>query len=79
MTVPVTVQGAAAGRNLKSLVVYVSYDDGGHWSKVPVASGKLSVTVKNPAKGGSVSFRAIAVDKQGNTVDQLIERAYLTK
>ncbi|KUJ66770.1 peptidase S8 [Streptomyces albus subsp. albus] len=75
--VPVTVKGSAAGRNLKSLTVYVSYDEGKHWKKLAVSGGK--VTVKNPRAGGSVSFRADAADKQGNTVSQTIYRAYLTR
>ena len=33
VVVPVTVQGAAAGSNLKSLAVYVSYDYGQTWKK----------------------------------------------
>ncbi len=48
-TIPVTVEGAAAGKNLKSLTVYVSYDSGKTWKKTKVAKGKI--TVKNPAKG----------------------------
>ncbi|WP_431044002.1 S8 family serine peptidase [Streptomyces sp. P1-3] len=75
--VPVAVRGAAAGGNLKSLTVHVSYDDGAHWKKLTVTGGK--VTVKNPAAGKSVSFKAKATDKQGNTVSQSILRAYLTK
>ncbi|WKX74255.1 S8 family serine peptidase [Streptomyces sp. XD-27] len=75
VAVPVAVRGAAAGRNLKSLTVHVSYDDGAHWKKLTVTGGK--VTVKNPAAGKSVSFKAKAVDKQGNTVSQAILRAYL--
>ncbi|MFC0601356.1 S8 family serine peptidase [Streptomyces palmae] len=77
MRVPVAVKGSAAGGHLKSLTVYVSYDEGKHWKKLAVSSGK--VTVKNPRAGGSVSFRAEAADKQGNTVSQTIYRAYLTK
>ncbi|WP_347178143.1 S8 family serine peptidase [Streptomyces sp. LX-29] len=75
--VPVAVHGAAAGKNLKSLTVYVSYDDGKSWKKLAVNGGK--VTVKNPKAGKSVSFKAVAADKKGNTVTQAIHRAYLTK
>ncbi|MFF5718905.1 S8 family serine peptidase [Streptomyces buecherae] len=75
--VPVTVQGSAAGRNLKSLTVYVSYDKGAHWKKLAVSGGK--VTVKNPGAGRSVSFKANASDKQGNTVSQTIQEAYRTR
>ncbi|MEU4092675.1 S8 family serine peptidase [Streptomyces sp. NPDC026673] len=75
--VPVTVQGPAAGRNLKSLKVYVSTDGGAHWSKLIVKSGK--VTLKNPKAGKGVSFKALVGDKKGNTLSQVIYNAYLAK
>ncbi|MFJ5550655.1 S8 family peptidase [Streptomyces sp. NPDC093225] len=74
VTVPVTVQGSAAGRNLGSLTVWYSYDDGRSWQKLPVRNGAVSVA--NPGKGGAVSFRATAVDKQGNRHEVTILRAY---
>ncbi|MDX6312177.1 MAG: hypothetical protein QOF44_1641 [Streptomyces sp.] len=79
LSVPVTVQGAAAGDGLEELTVYVSYDSGVTWTKVRVQHGKVSVT--NPAAGGSVSFRAKAkaVGTDGNTVTQTIIDAYRTK
>ncbi|MEU6392702.1 S8 family serine peptidase [Streptomyces sp. NPDC046939] len=76
-TFPVTVQGAAAGRNLKSLTVYASYDGGHTWKKVTVTRGK--VTVKNPAKNKTVSYRAKVVDKKGNTSTISIYNAYTGK
>ncbi|MFB7287301.1 S8 family peptidase [Actinacidiphila glaucinigra] len=75
--VPVTVHGTAAGRNLKSLSVWASYDKGAAWHKLSVCDGRVQVS--NPKAGGSVSFKAQAVDKQGNTVDETIIDAYLTK
>lgn len=75
--VPVTVQGSAAGDNLKSLTVWASTDGGATWKELPVRDGK--VTVVNPAAGKTVSFRAKAVDKQGNTVTQRIFDAYRTR
>ncbi|MFI2030496.1 S8 family peptidase [Streptomyces buecherae] len=77
LKVPVTVQGSAAGKNLKSLAVCVSYDKGAHWKKLAVSGGK--VTVKNPGAGKSVSFKANASDKQGNTVSQAVYDAYRTR
>ncbi|MGW0881670.1 S8 family peptidase [Streptomyces sp. NPDC002671] len=74
---PVTVEGSAAGDNLKSLALYVSYD-GKTWKKVEVRGGE-KVTVKNPAKGKSISFRAKIVDKQGNTSTITIHDAYYGK
>ncbi|MEV7197417.1 S8 family serine peptidase [Streptomyces sp. NPDC093510] len=77
-SVPVTVQGAAAGAgNLKSLAVYVSYDDGRTWKKVTVQGGK--VAVKNPAKGEGVSLRARITDKDGNKSSVSIHDAYYGK
>ncbi|MER6071036.1 S8 family peptidase [Streptomyces sp. NPDC001817] len=76
VTFPVTVEGAAAGRNLKSLAVYVSYD-GRTFTKVDVRGGRI--TVKNPAKGRSVSFRSEITDKKGNTSEITIYDAYFGK
>ncbi len=72
--VPVTVQGSAAGKNLKSLSVSVSYDDGKTWQLVKVENGKISV--KNPAKDKGISFLAEVTDKQGNTSTLTIHNAY---
>ncbi|WP_327316519.1 S8 family peptidase [Streptomyces sp. NBC_01235] len=74
--VPVTVVGAAAGANLKSLTVEISYD-GKTWKKVAV--GKLGIIVRTPAAGQSISLRAAVVDKQGNTLTQTIHNAYRGK
>ncbi|MDC2956839.1 S8 family serine peptidase [Streptomyces gilvifuscus] len=76
VTFPVTVEGAAAGGNLKSLSVYVSYD-GKTFKKVTVRGGKI--TVKNPAKNKGISFRAKITDKKGNTSAITIYNAYLGK
>jgi len=76
VTVPVTVQGSAAGKNLKSLTVSVSYD-GKRWTKVSLAKGKI--TYKNPAKGKAVSFRYAITDKQGNTSNVTVWNAYFGK
>jgi subtilisin family serine protease len=74
VSVPVTVQGSAAGRNLKSLSVYVSYNYGKTWKKVTVKKGRISV--KNPAKGKGISFRAKVADKKGNKSTISIYNAY---
>ncbi|MER5358641.1 S8 family serine peptidase [Streptomyces sp. NPDC002785] len=76
-SVPVTVQGAAAGKNIKSLTVYVSYDAGKTWKKSTVKAGKISV--KNPAKGKSISYKADVTDKQGNKSSVSIYNAYFGK
>lgn len=73
---PVKVLGAAAGGNLKSLGVEVSYD-GRTWKKAKAVKGGF--LVRNPAAGRSISLRAVAVDKQGNTVTQTVRNAYWGK
>jgi hypothetical protein len=77
VTIPVTVQGSAAGKNLKSLSVYSSFDGGKKWTKVTVKSGKI--TVKNPKAGHYVSLKANATAKNGSTVSEQLINAYLTK
>ncbi|MDT0343397.1 S8 family serine peptidase [Streptomyces litchfieldiae] len=76
VSVPVTVQGAAADGNAASLTVSVSYDGGETWTEVPVEGDAVQVT--NPAAGGSVSFRAEVEDAGGNTATQTIIDAYRT-
>ncbi|MEU0160480.1 S8 family serine peptidase [Streptomyces sp. NPDC006261] len=77
ISVPVRVQGSAAGKNLKSLATYVSYNGGKTWKKVTVKKGKI--TVKNPAKGKAISFAANITDKKGNKSTVRIYNAYLGK
>ncbi|MFD4552304.1 S8 family serine peptidase [Streptomyces sp. NPDC058466] len=77
VTIPVTVQGAAAGSNLASLAVYVSYDYGQTWTKLDVRNGKI--TFKNPAKGKGISFHAKIADKKGNKSTISIYNAYYAK
>ncbi|MFJ2788928.1 MULTISPECIES: S8 family peptidase [unclassified Streptomyces] len=73
-TLPVTVQGPAAGRNLGSLVVSVSYDNGLIWRKVPVTKGRI--TLPNPAKDKSVALRAEVTDVKGNRGTVTVYDAY---
>ncbi|MFH8659957.1 S8 family peptidase [Streptomyces afghaniensis] len=77
VSVPVTVEGAAKGSNLKSLSVYVSYDYGKTWKKLTVTKGKVSF--KNPAKGKAISFHAKIADKKGNKSTISIYNAYYGK
>ncbi|WP_307179974.1 S8 family peptidase [Streptomyces africanus] len=77
VSVPVTVEGAAKGSNLKSLSVYVSYDYGKTWKKLTVSKGKVSF--KNPAKGKAISFHAKIADKKGNKSTISIYNAYYGK
>ncbi|MFJ5259345.1 S8 family serine peptidase [Streptomyces sp. NPDC088387] len=77
LKIPVTVQGPAAGKRLAAPHVYVSYDEGAHWTPRTVVAGK--VKVRTPKTGDTVSLRAKATDKQGNTVTQTILRAYTAR
>ncbi|MCE7082972.1 S8 family serine peptidase [Streptomyces sp. ST2-7A] len=83
--VPLTVVGAAAGKNAKSLRVEVSLDGGKTWKTVKVTGkatdkhDKRSFTVHNPAAGGSVSLRAHLTDTDGNTTEQTIIDAWRTR
>ncbi|MFE0252087.1 S8 family serine peptidase [Streptomyces sp. NPDC059010] len=77
VTFPVTVVGPAAGGNLKSLHVYVSYDYGQTWKKLEVKDGRI--TVRNPAKGKAISFHAKVADKKGNKATVSIYNAYYGK
>ncbi|KKZ73154.1 S8 family serine peptidase [Streptomyces showdoensis] len=77
VVVPVTVQGSASGKNLTSLTVKVSYDDGKTWQVVPVRDGRISV--KSPAKDRGIALSAEVTDKQGNTSTLTIHNAWLGK
>ncbi|MEU4265487.1 S8 family peptidase [Streptomyces argenteolus] len=72
-TVPVEVQGAAAGGNLKSLHVLVSYD-GTQWLPVPVSDDKI--TVRAPEKGKAISLKALVTDKDDNRSTVTIHDAF---
>lgn len=75
--VPVTVQGAAADGNVRSLAVSVSVDGGSSWTRVPVE--RDAVTVPNPGAGTGVSLRAELTDTGGRTLTQTIVDAYRTQ
>ncbi|WP_031007979.1 S8 family peptidase [Streptomyces sp. NRRL F-5727] len=75
--VPVTVQGAAAGKNLSSLTVKVSYDGGTSWKAVRVVDGRIAV--RNPAKDAGISLAAEITDRQGNGSTVSIHNAWFGK
>lgn len=77
VVVPVTVQGSAAGSNLKSLAVSVSYDGGKTWKATPVLNG--TILVKSPAKDAGIALSAEVTDKQGNASKVTIQNAWLGK
>ncbi|MEU5404116.1 S8 family peptidase [Streptomyces sp. NPDC005963] len=75
--IPVTVEGSAAGKGLKSLTISTSYDGGKTWQKATVTKGKI--TVKNPAKGTSITFKAQIVDTKNNKSTITVYDAYFGK
>ncbi|MFJ7999687.1 S8 family peptidase [Streptomyces sp. NPDC096310] len=82
LTVPLSIQGPAAGKGFKSLSVQVSYDGGATWTKAPVTTakdGRKSLSLSHPKKATSVSFKAKLTDRNGNTYDATVLKAYLLK
>jgi subtilisin family serine protease len=77
LIIPITVQQQAAttGSVPKALSVEASYDGGQTWSAAVVVANVFAV-VQHPADANTVSLRAKATDKSGNTVEQTIINAY---
>ncbi|HEX6357427.1 S8 family serine peptidase [Actinophytocola sp.] len=77
--VPLTVQDkTGASVRPKRLSVEVSYDEGKSWQRVPVVLN-ASAVLQHPAGAPSVSLRASATDRDGNTVTQTVIRVYKLK
>ncbi|GGO83105.1 hypothetical protein GCM10012280_11270 [Wenjunlia tyrosinilytica] len=78
LTVPLRIQGPAAGSNLKTLDVRVSYDAGTTWKKAPVTmdQGNRVLKLSHPENATSVSFKVKLDDKDGNVTNQTIYKAY---
>jgi hypothetical protein len=75
---PVSVEdqpGTNSRQRLQTL--QVSYDQGTTWKAVPVAGGYA--TLYHPADAKSVSLKATAADRAGNSVEQTIIDAYLLR
>ncbi|MEU7852622.1 S8 family serine peptidase [Nonomuraea sp. NPDC049141] len=73
-TFTVKAEGASALR------IWTSADKGAHWSPatvLPGLGGSYKVLTLNPA--GSITIKAEAKDKDGNTVSQTVADAYLAK
>jgi subtilisin family serine protease len=75
--VPITVQQQATGTGTlpRTLTVEASYDGGVTWSPAVVVANVLAV-VQHPNDATTVSLRAKATDRAGNTVEQTILNAY---
>jgi subtilisin family serine protease len=74
--VPLQLQDqSGATSRPKSMEVEVSYDRGANWQPVRVSANQTAV-LHHPANAETVSLRADATDREGNTVRQTIIDAY---
>ncbi|HEY0451942.1 S8 family peptidase [Actinophytocola sp.] len=74
--VPLAMQDeTGALQRPRELTVEASYDEGKSWQQVPVLFN-LVAALHHPAGASSVSLRASASDRDGNTVKQTVIRAY---
>ncbi|WP_157233020.1 S8 family peptidase [Kibdelosporangium phytohabitans] len=75
--VPVSVQpqGGNQGAVPKTLSVDASFDGGQTWTATTVVANVFAI-VQHPNDATSVSLRAKATDRSGNTVEQTIVNAY---
>jgi subtilisin family serine protease len=77
--VPVLLQrNGGDTERARGLRVEVSYDEGKTWQRAPVLLDTVAV-LHHPANAETVSLRASARDRDGNTVKQTIIRAYHLK
>jgi len=73
---PLLVQDETGGYSRpRRLTVEASYDEGKTWRRVPVLLN-LVAALRHPADAESVSLRASATDRDGNTVSETLIRAY---
>ncbi|MCE7009716.1 S8 family serine peptidase [Kibdelosporangium philippinense] len=74
---PVSVQAQNSGQGTvpKSLTVDASFDGGQTWTATTVVANVFAI-VQHPNDATSVSLRAKATDRAGNTVEQTIINAY---
>ncbi|WP_238431678.1 S8 family serine peptidase [Streptomyces cavernae] len=77
LDVPFTVEGAATTDTVEKLEFEVSYDEGKNWTTTEAVDGNR-LSLEHPAEPGSVSLRAKLTDRDGNTLVQTVDRAYLT-
>ncbi|MFE6814856.1 hypothetical protein [Streptomyces sp. NPDC057675] len=78
LTVPLAIDGPAVDIGVKSLAVWVSYDDGITWTTAPVdvAKSGRSVTLHHPKGAKTVALRTALSDTRGNTMNQSVMSAY---
>ncbi|MGW4498313.1 S8 family serine peptidase [Micromonospora sp. NPDC004336] len=71
-------QPGATGPGRFETTVWVSYDDGAHWRRVPTrGAGTVTATVPAaPADARFATVRVTATDRAGNRIDQTVTRAW---
>ncbi|MFF4396231.1 S8 family serine peptidase [Streptomyces sp. NPDC001480] len=69
-----SVRNQEGGVTAGALKAWVSYDDGTSWKEVKVRHGKAEI--RHPKGARFVSLRVRAADRDGNTVDQTVLRAF---
>ncbi|MEU6074063.1 S8 family serine peptidase [Micromonospora sp. NPDC047074] len=69
--------GSVKNRTVRELTMEASFDDGATWTPVSVRrhGNDWTAQLANPGSG-TVSLRAVAVDRYGNSVRQTVLRAY---
>jgi len=66
-----------AGLNISEIRFWYSYDDGATWTEVDkVVKGTNEWIVKPDYQEGYISIKTLAIDEQGNSVEQTIIRAF---
>ncbi|GAB3877483.1 hypothetical protein GCM10029964_026660 [Kibdelosporangium lantanae] len=77
LIVPITFQQQASGTGTlpRTLTVEASFDGGLTWSAAPVVANVFAV-VQHPNDATSVSLRAKATDRSGNSVEETLLNAY---
>ena len=63
---------------LRDLDAWISYDDGGTWQRLHTSAlgSSRSAIVWHPREGGFASLRVRATDRDGNSIEQTVVRAY---
>ena len=62
---------------VRDMDAWISYDDGGTWQRLQLRSGdSWSTYLRHPRDGGNASLRVRATDREGNSIDQTVVRAY---
>ncbi|KQZ68612.1 S8 family serine peptidase [Nocardioides sp. Root151] len=71
-------RGSGAGE-IGTMAVWVSYDDGATWTAAPtraLGDGEFAADYRHPRHGEFVSLKVRVGDRDGNTLEQSLVRAY---